>query len=254
MPSQDLLFDGIERFHGDRPWGRVLDAGTGDHSLAWLQTLETDSLTLVTGAAARSQRLAPRLRSQDRALAGNWCDPALLFGERFDVVVADYLLGALDGFAPYFQSELFARLQPHVCGLLYVIGKEPMPEHAPTEGGQAILEIERLRDACILLAQHRCYREYPQSWVLRSLERSGFEICTAWDNAIVYGPSYIERQLKVCRNKLRFFKDPGLAAAMSEQIDALRSRALVLAEIEGGVSLGSDYVIAAQRTGAPKPA
>lgn len=246
MPSQDLLFDGIERFHGARPWGRVLDAGTGDHSLSWLQSLETESLTLVTGAAARAERLSPRLRAQDRALAGNWQDPTLLYGERFEVVLADYLLGAIDGFAPYFQGELFARLRPHVGGVLYVVGKEPMPDRAPTEGGQAILEIERLRDACILLAQHRCYREYPQSWVVRSLERSGYQINAAWEREIVYGASYIERQLQVCRNKLRFFKDPALARAMADQIKDLRARALVLAEIEGGIALGSDYVVAAQ--------
>ena len=154
MPSQDLLFSGIERFHGEAPWGRVLDAGTGAHSLSWLCTLESESLTLVTGAAPRARRLEGGLRAQDRALAGNWQDPTLLFEERFDVVLADYLLGAIEGFAPYFQGQLFKRLLPHVAGVLYLVGKEPLPDQAPTEGGQAILEIERLRDACILLALH----------------------------------------------------------------------------------------------------
>ena len=246
MPSQDLLFSGIERFHGAAPWGRVLDAGTGDHSLSWLRTLESESLTLVTGAGARARRLEEGLRVQDRALVGNWQDPTLLFEERFDVVLADYLLGAIDGFAPYFQGQLFGRLRPHVGGVLYVVGKEPLPDHTPTEGGQAILEIERVRDSCILLAQHRCYREYPQAWVERSLGESGFEVLGAWSEGIVYSAGHIERQLKVCSNKLRFFKDPALAEAMALHIEALRSRALVLAEIEGGVTLGNDYVVVAR--------
>ncbi len=249
MPSQDLLFSGIERFHGEAPWGRVLDAGTGAHSLSWLCTLESESLTLVTGAAPRARRLEGGLRAQDRALAGNWQDPTLLFEERFDVVLADYLLGAIEGFAPYFQGQLFKRLLPHVAGVLYLVGKEPLPDQAPTEGGQAILEIERLRDACILLAQHRCYREYPQAWVERSLEQSGFEVQAAWQQGIVYGPSYIERQLKVCSNKLRFFKDAALAETMAKHIEELRSRALVLAEIEGGIALGSDYIVVARPKG-----
>jgi hypothetical protein len=246
LPTQDLLFSGIERYHGASPWGRVLDAGTGEHSLAWLRTLDSESLTLVTGAASRARRLEKGLRPQDQALAGNWQDPTLLFEERFDVVVADYLLGAIEGFAPYYQGQLFARLRPHVAGVLYLVGKEPLPETAPTEGGQAILELERLRDACILLAQHRCYREFPQAWVHRSLENSGFEVLSAWRQDIVYGAGYIERQLKVCSSKLRFFKSVRLAQAMATQIEDLRSRAVVLAEIEGGIALGSDYVVVAE--------
>ena len=246
MPTQDLLFSGIERYHGAASWGRVLDAGTGDHSLSWLRTLDSENLTLVTGAAARARRLEKDLRPQDRALAGNWQDPTLLFEERFDVVLADYLLGAIDGFAPYYQGQLFARLRPHVAGVLYLVGKEPLPEKASTEGGQAILELEHLRDACILLAQHRCYREFPQTWVHSSLENSGFEVLSAWRQEIVYGPGYIERQLKVCSNKLRFFKSAGLANAMAAHIEDLRTRALVLVEIEGGIALGSDYVVVAK--------
>ena len=246
MPSQDLLFSGIERFHGDAPWGRVLDAGTGAHSVSWLRTLDSESLTLVTGAASRARRLEEGLRPQDRAIAGNWLDPTLLFEERFEVVLADYLLGAIDGFAPYFQGQLFERLRPHVGGVLYLVGKEPLPDHAPTEGGQAILELERLRDACILLAQHRCYREYPQAWVQRSLEESGYQVVSAWQKGIVYGEEYIQRQLNVCSNKLRFFKDSALASATAVHIEELRSRALVLAEIEGGIALGCDYVVVAK--------
>ena len=34
--AQDKLFGRIEAWHGDAPWGEVLDAGTGDHSLGWI--------------------------------------------------------------------------------------------------------------------------------------------------------------------------------------------------------------------------
>lgn len=127
-----------------------------------------------------------------------------------------------------------------------LLGKSRCLRRRRQKGGRAILELEHLRDACILLAQHRCYREFPQTWVHSSLENSGFEVVSAWRKEIVYGPGYIERQLKVCSNKLRFFKTAGLANAMAAHIEDLRARALVLVEIEGGIALGSDYVVVAK--------
>lgn len=47
----------------------------------------------------------------------------------FDVVIADYLVGSIDAFAPYFQDKIFERLKPHVGKRLYVTGAEPLPDH-----------------------------------------------------------------------------------------------------------------------------
>ena len=44
----------------------------------------------------------------------------MLAGETFDVVIADYLVGSIDGFAPYYQDQIYARLRPHVTKHLYV--------------------------------------------------------------------------------------------------------------------------------------
>lgn len=38
------LFRYIEGVHGERPWGTVLDAGTGVKSLQWIQTLADRAL------------------------------------------------------------------------------------------------------------------------------------------------------------------------------------------------------------------
>ena len=188
-----------------------------------------------------------RMRPHDRLIVGNWTDPGLLAGERFDVVLADYLLGAVDGFAPYFQDILFKRLRPHVRGKLYVVGLAPYPDRAQTPGGEAILEIVRLRDACILLAGHRCYREYPLSWVRRSLENSGFEIDNALSLNIRYGARFINGQLDVCVRKLKYFQDPVMASAMHTHIESVRTKALALPEVEdGGIRFGEDYVVSAR--------
>ena len=247
----DSLFTTIERFHGNQPWGSVLDAGTGNHSLRWLYRLTTDRCTGITGDPHRQDRMtrdfAGRMRTNDRILTGNWTDPGLLAGERFDVVLADYLLGALDGFAPYFQDRIFARLRPHVGKRLYVVGLAPYPDRASTPGSRTILEIARLRDACILMAGHRCYREYPLSWVIRSLEMSGFVVEQSESMTIQYGARFINGQLDVCIRKLKYFQDQIMAGAMRMHIESVRARALALGEVKkGGIRFGEDYVVLAR--------
>jgi hypothetical protein len=246
----DALFDTITRFQAGRPWGRLLDAGTGKHSLGWIRGLETVGWTAVTGDPARERALrsdlGDALREGDRVVTGNWTDPLLEHGEVYDTVLADYLLGAVDGFAPYFQDQLFARLRRHTAGLLYVVGQEPYPDHAETEGGRLILEIARLRDACILLAGHRCYREFPRDWVVRSLEGAGFEVQDAVSIPIVYRARFIDGQLDVCLRKLPRMADPSVAASLREHINELRARALAVCARDKGILFGSDHVVAAR--------
>jgi hypothetical protein len=255
--SDDALFSSISRFHGKRPWGAVLDAGTGWHSLHWLRSLDTARWTAITGAQARETDLIRRLgpagmRPADRIVTGNWTDPSLLHDDVYDVVIADYLLGAIDGFAPYFQTELFDRLRRHVApghGRIYIVGLEPYPDRAPEPGGRLVLEIARLRDACILLAGHRCYREYPREWVHRSLDRAGFDVEDSVAVPVVYRKRFVDGQLDVCVRKLPYIADLALRTSLKEHIADLRRRAHAFLELapDGGIHFGSDYVIAAGR-------
>lgn len=224
----DALFSSIQRFHGDRPWGRVLDAGTGKHSLDWCRSLGADEVVAITGSKARAKDLG--------CVLGNWTDPTLLAGEGFDVVLADYLIGAIDGFAPYFQSRLLGRLRPLVRDRLYVVGLEPLEDV-----DNVVTRIARLRDACILLAGHRTYREYPRAWVLRNLESSGYRVLDSWSIPIVYKARWVHGQLDVAKRKLPWFRDRGLAAAMGEEIERVRGEALAAVPLQ----FGEDYVVAA---------
>ncbi len=96
--------------HGNNPWGKILDAGTGINSLSWISQLKSESWTAVTCAinmkADIQQIISARQRPQDRLLLGNWADSDFMVNERFDTVIADYLLGAVDGFVPYWQIPL----------------------------------------------------------------------------------------------------------------------------------------------------
>ncbi len=250
MTAQDALFGRLASWHGLSPWGRFLDAGTGDHSLQWILGLETSAWTAVTGAPDRAagmrQRFARRIRPQDQIVAGNWSDPSFLEGQVFDVVLADYLIGALEGFAPYFQDKILPRLRPHVSQALYVVGLDPFPPRAKTDGGALIVEIARLRDACILMAGHQCYREYPMEWVSRHLEIAGFEVERQERMPILYGDRFIKGQLAVARRKLPYFKDKALAQSMGRHIDTLQARALEHLGRHGRIRFGADYTIKAR--------
>lgn len=98
------LYQIVADMQGERPWGNVLDAGTGKGSLRWLLTLDTERWTAITASPGMAEQVTQELgdqkRPEDRLLVGNWSDPEFLQGERFDTVLADYLLGAIDGFAP----------------------------------------------------------------------------------------------------------------------------------------------------------
>lgn len=90
----DALFAWIEARERAqaRPWGRVLDAGTGRHSLRWLSALSPApaALVAVTGEPALAAALAREFpMPQLRVAAGNWQDAAFLADEApFDVIVA----------------------------------------------------------------------------------------------------------------------------------------------------------------------
>ena len=114
----------IERLQGDTPWGTFLDAGTGVQSIRWVADLETEKWTAISASPRHAQRVQNAIkqvqRPDDRILLGNWVDPNLLKDEVYDTVMADYLLGAVEGFAPYFQPYLFKRLRPLTGKRLYI--------------------------------------------------------------------------------------------------------------------------------------
>jgi hypothetical protein len=232
---EDALFQWFERINGP-VWGDVLDAGTGEHSLGWVASLPARSVTAVTVEAWRMSGLRAAAPNA-RVLLGEWTDPTLLYGESFDQVLVDYVIGAIDGHAPFFQYAFLERLRPHVRKRVYLVGLEPQPRD-----GSVLDEVCRVRDACILLAGHRTYREYPRSIVVRWLERAGYRVLDALDFPNRVGPRFINGQLDVAVRKTKLFRDEALRAAMLGTIEDVRARALE----QGDVTWGADYVVAAE--------
>ncbi len=245
------LFGYIESLQRERPWGAVLDAGTGTNSIGWIASLPTERWTAVTGAEGHAVQcrnaVEARRRPRDCIIVGNWADSTLLSNERYDMVLADYLLGAIDGFAPYFQSRLFARLRPLVGQRLYVVGLEPYIVGEPrTAAGRLVFEIGRFRDACLLLAGEQPYREYPAQWAVDHLEASGFRVIAARRFPIRYKAGFVNSQIDMCTPRLAMLSDRTLAKALSARGEALRRKALAIIDTEGGLHHGHDYVLAAE--------
>jgi hypothetical protein len=248
--TTDALFKHIEFLQDGKPWGRFLDAGTGNASLRWVTGLNTMSWTAITADPQRALRIenefSDRRREGDRVLSGNWSDPLLLEGEAFDVVLADYLIGSMDRFSPYFQYRFLRRLRPHVGTRLYLVGLEPYHEKPGYAGGRLVMEIANLRDACILHAGHRCHREYPADWTIGQLESSGFAVEEEKRFPIIYGSKFINEQLDVCRRKLEFIENQELVSGLRSRIDKLRQTALSFYDVHRGIRFGYDYVISAR--------
>ncbi|CAM9900998.1 unnamed protein product [Ectocarpus fasciculatus] len=257
--TEDALFRSIEGMQksANKPWGKFLDAGTGTHSLKWINTLDTEGFTAVTAdpqfAETTRKEIGFKVKTPDEIVVGNWRDDKFLEGRVFDTVLADYLVGAIDGFAPYYQDQVFERLKRHVApgGRIYLVGMQPLPDH-PGGAAELVCEAARLRDSCILLAGHRPYRqvlEYPLDWITRQMKKSGMVVTSAKKMPVLYAPHTVKRQLDVASRKLPIIAvtDPKLAAALEKHISDLDGRVRKeLAGSGGRVEVGFDYVVAAE--------
>jgi hypothetical protein len=104
MPS-DVLFNAMVQFQGNAGWGRFLDAGTGLHSLKWIQGIPTSSWTAITADnnmrtnILSDEAIAMAMRQEDKVVVGNWMDEEFCSQlGMYDTILADYLIGAVDGF------------------------------------------------------------------------------------------------------------------------------------------------------------
>lgn len=245
------MFGVVEHVQADAPWGSVLDAGTGVRSARWISSLPSDRWTAVSADAEHLQLSAAsvgsRHRPQDRFVLGNWQDAALLAGERYDTVLAEYLLGAVEGYAPYFQDVLFARLRPLIGRRIYVVGVDPyVSGPVDSEAGAIVQAIGRLRDGCALLAGVTPYREFPAEWVIRQLEGVGLDVTFARRFPNAHGLPWVEAQMGDTRRLIALLGQGALARALAVEADHLTQKAAALIAEHGGLAFGHDYVIAAR--------
>lgn len=263
--SDDALFGSIEKEQGTVPFGSLLDAGTGMHSLRWIATLgEERGMTKFTAITA-DKAMQTNVRKEAEALGvshlgdivvGNWFDDKgserLDLNEKYDTILADYLIGAMDGFSPYKQDQMIDKLVSLLKdgGRLYIVGLQPIPDSAPGEAN-IICKVRQVRDACILLAGHRCYREYPLDWIQRQVQsHPNLQLIRSSTFPILYRHRTIVKQIQVGRSKLPHFPSPELAEEMRKTLDELEVKSKEATDKAGGkIRLGFDYIVTAQKTG-----
>lgn len=257
--NDDALFGTVEKQQGDLPFGDVLDAGTGMHSLRWIATLGQLGMTKFTAITADKQ-MQRNVQDEADALGiseigsiviGNWFSDSapIKIDQQYDTILADYLIGAMDGFSPFQQDLMIPKLMSYLRpgGRLYIIGLQPIPDSVEGDG-DIICRVRRIRDACILLAGHRCYREYPVEWIHRQIEGiSNLALLNTTNFPILYRHQTIVNQINVGRSKLQNFPSPELGDAMKTVLDDLEHESLEATQRAGRIRLGFDYVVAAER-------
>jgi hypothetical protein len=269
--KDDSLFGSVEERQGAKPFGNVLDAGTGMHSLRWIATLgEEKGMTGFTAITAdktmqrnvQNEADALEVSHLGKVLIGNWfgenpLDEHLLSQNTdqeppYDTILADYLIGAMDGFSPYQQDLMIPKLAKLLKpgGRLYLVGLEPIPDTAPGDAN-IICKIRQIRDACILLAGDRCYREYPVEWIERKIQAqedgTRLTLLRTTTFPILYRHSTIVNQINVAMSKFPRFPTPELANQMKVVLDDLEAQSLRATTEGGRIRLGFDYVVTAEK-------
>ena len=220
------------------PWGSVLDAGGGLSSLCWLMRQDYGKIVEVTAKAdgidAHGSRLHAALAAvpEDavQVVMGNWRDDAFLRDRRFDVVVADYLLGATEAHWPYGADKLMDRLLGAVRpgGFLLLVGLEPyeLVLDRAAEGTQdrLVLDIEAVGDSAAALAGESTYRELPEAWVRHQVDRrqpDGFRVVAAKRFPMRLTARSLGKQISYARKMTAKIDDLTLQAAYKRRIRTL---------------------------------
>lgn len=258
----------------DRPFGRILDAGTGLGSFHWLAHLlshqddfhvDADHWVAVTASPVMYKAVTKEAQRigidhpENHLILGNWFQQEqgqepLLQGEMFDTILIDYLIGAMDAFSPYQQDCILERLVEHLNpgGRVFLIGTEPIPDRDETNAEKNLVcRVYKMRDACILLAGDRCYREYPLSWTLRQMNRCGLTVIrnTNQQYHLLHQKEDLHDQIGVGRSMLKKIPDQSLANAMQEALGSLEveaRRMLMNKSNHEGIPLGFDYLVVAE--------
>jgi len=254
-----------------RPYGDFLDAGTGIYSLRWIasllnrysnpkEKLHISSFVAVTAdenfqrnCEVKAEELG--VNESGEVLVGNWAagyngmeGEELCKSKMFDTILCDYLVGAVDFFAPFFQDQLFHRINQHLKpgGVMYLTGLNPIPEKA--DGfADVFCRVTKLRDACILLARSRPYREHPTEWVVRHLELTGLKVVDVQTFKNKYDYTKISAQIRAAKSTLPFISNDELRDTMKKQIEELDDECKEACEKSPGgeFELGFDWVITA---------
>ena len=267
---------------GHKRWGHVLDAGTGPGSMSWLCGQPTESVVAVTAARDMAIGMKRKLRKPCKPvellldatptadqpnvlLVGNWftgenqrpplTQHPVYSARRFDTVLAEYLLGALEHFAAFNERKMIDMLVSSMKddGLLLFCGRSPFDYPGPEDykskysrAKQLVLDTERIRDAAMLLSQQREYREFPAWWVAEEFKKRGLEIFRQKTFHSKVDIEYITSQLEWATREAKKVTMHSLSADLLKYIKVLQAE--TDATMTGAsVAFGGSYCIVARK-------
>jgi SAM-dependent methyltransferase len=237
-------------------WGNVLDAGAGFNSMCWLLRQEYDTITAVTattegryGSSDLTQSLSNH-KNQVKIVLGNWQQNDFFSkSKQFDVVVADYLLGATERHwsfgADAMMDRLLERLLPG--GYLLLVGLEPYETtlNRDIRDDRIVLDIESIGDTAAVLAGASTYRELPMSWVRYQIERrvGEYQIIGTKQFEMTLTENSLKLQLRYAKQMAEKIKDTQLRTSYLKRIRSLE------AELNGWTNHrgGRNYAMVVQR-------
>jgi hypothetical protein len=282
------LGEATDAARGHKRWGHTLDAGSGANSMSWLCGQPTESVVAVTAAKSMRRKMKSKLKypckpvellaeaakSGQRPagrpnvlLVGNWfgaddsgkpplTEHPVYTAQKFDTVLAEYLLGALEHFAAFNEQKLMDVLAASVVegGLLLFCGRVPFDYPGPagyknySKAEQIVLDTERIRDASMLLSHQREYREFPPWWVVAAIEERGLEVVKQKEFRNVANLEYVTQQLQWAAREAKTVPSPALAADLIKHIDAVQAEADADEILKReGAAFGGSYCLVARK-------
>ena len=145
---------------------------------------------------------------------------------------------------PYAQDAVFARLLSLVKpgGHLLFVGLEPYELLPGSKPSDAVRRFEAVGDAAALLAGTSSYREMPQEWVMRQLERNGeYQVASSMQFPSMLGPGYARSQLDFAQSQASNLGASEIRRAILGRVKAMRS------ESESFSAKGQNYAVVATR-------
>eukprot|EP00457_Paulinella_chromatophora_P012467 gb/GEZN01012677.1/.p1 GENE.gb/GEZN01012677.1/~~gb/GEZN01012677.1/.p1 ORF type:complete len:240 (-),score=22.41 gb/GEZN01012677.1/:120-839(-) len=215
----------------------------------------------VSNAEADQEGRKSSLELKENLVVGQWSDPSLLREETFDTILADYLIGSVDGFEPFTQHELVCRLKELMSStsVLHLIGNEPFPviyERLPGSHWQTLLEepidlslaklvvdTAAFRDSAQILAGYRPYREHPLSWHISALKRCGFSVVNVTAFPTLYGELWLRNQAELGISYARRIKSEHVRNSLVDFGTSLQANS---SQLRRGVCVGMDFLITAK--------
>lgn len=270
---RQMVISGVYGMGADFPGTKIISSTASDE--------------LSKSAGAADAGISYRPEANVEILVGDWMNDAFyetrLKNQDFDTVLADYLIGAVDGFSPYTQDVVIDRMKESMRkpdfdaetgkqlapgGRYYHIALSPVEDVtinrtllqkaesslSVTDFNESerihirkyiISEIRRARDSCILLANERPYREFPVSWTERHLQKSGFKVLQSRIFPIRHDEVHVRKQLNVARTKMNKWPTVGIKDGMKEYLDSLDAQISKFFGSGQTVEFGSDYMVEA---------